>query len=222
MSDPQPLLRLSPAAWLANGGDGSTWVGNEEIHGRRGSFTPWHSDREQAAAADDDEPVEPEVAPEMDAPARDAASFAEGFAEGQRSVRLELAAERAALVQLTQSLEALRPEPTNALAALLAATVERLVRQIVGNVEVDAALLVARAERAAALIGEEVEPAKLLVHPDDLALLAGANIAVKLVGDPALARGSVRLECGSGWIEDGPAVRLERLKAALDRLGAPE
>ena len=28
------------------------------------------------------------------------------------------------------------------------------------------------------------------------------------------------LETGHGWIEDGPAVRLERLRAALDRVGA--
>jgi hypothetical protein len=32
----------------------------------------------------------------------------------------------------------------------------------------------------------------------------------------------VKLECASGWIEDGPAVRLERLRLALDRIGAPE
>ena len=29
-------------------------------------------------------------------------------------------------------------------------------------------------------------------------------------------------ETGHGWIEDGPAVRLERLRAELDRMGAPQ
>jgi hypothetical protein len=28
------------------------------------------------------------------------------------------------------------------------------------------------------------------------------------------------LETGAGWIEDGPAVRLDRLRAELDRIGA--
>ena len=38
----------------------------------------------------------------------------------------------------------------------------------------------------------------------------------------ALARGSIVLETGHGWIEDGPAIRLERLRAELDRMGAPQ
>ena len=40
--------------------------------------------------------------------------------------------------------------------------------------------------------------------------------------DAGLARGSIVLETGHGWIEDGPAVRLERLRAELDRMGAPQ
>ena len=41
-----------------------------------------------------------------------------------------------------------------------------------------------------------------------------------MIGDPALQRGSIILDTGDGWIEDGPAVRLERLRAALDSFGS--
>jgi flagellar assembly protein FliH len=72
------------------------------------------------------------------------------------------------------------------------------------------------------MIAEELAPARLRLHPDDLPLLESARIPVALIGDATLARGSLVLETGEGWIEDGPAIRLERLRAELDRMGAPE
>jgi flagellar assembly protein FliH len=36
-----------------------------------------------------------------------------------------------------------------------------------------------------------------------------------------LAPGTIRLDTGAGWVEDGPNVRLEKLRNALDRMGAP-
>lgn len=216
MSDPRPIPLTQPDA---------PWIGSFTLQAGPTGFTPWKSRLdEQPAACGDDEAAqtEPEEVVEIDPAAIRADSFAQGFEEGRRTVQLEFADERAALAQLAQSLEALRPEPTNALAALLAETVERLVRQIVGSAEIDAVLLQNRAEEAAALIGEEVEPARLLLHPDDIPLLSAARIPVDLAADPSLTRGSIVLECGEGWIEDGPAVRLDRLRAALDRMGAPE
>jgi flagellar assembly protein FliH len=149
-------------------------------------------------------------------------AYARGYDEARAAAEQELAAEREAIARLAASLEVLRPEPTNALALLLAETVDRLVREIVGTVEIDAGLLLARAKAAAALIGENVEPSKLIVHPDDIALLEPAGLAVELVGDPSLVRGTVILETGHGWVEDGPAVRLERLRAELDKLATPQ
>ena len=113
----------------------------------------------------------------------------------------------------------LKPEPTGALAMLLAETVDRLVRQVVGEVEIDGMTLLARAREAAELIGKDTEPSQLRCHPDDAALLEAAALDIELVADPALERGALVLETGHGWIEDGPAVRLDRLRAALDRMG---
>ena len=187
-------------------------VGSFAIERTVPMFTPWNSEIEG-----------PALGPEgtLDIETIRAQAFAEGFDQGRESADIEFAEQRDAIVKLAQSLEILQPEPTNALALLLAETVDRLVRQIVGQVEIDGAMLTARAEAAAALIGAETEPGCLRVHPNDLPFLDAAHIPVKLVGDPNLERGSLVLETGAGWIEDGPAVRLDRLRVALDRIGAP-
>jgi len=147
-------------------------------------------------------------------------AYAQGYEDARRAAEEELGRQRAALEALAHSLDALRPEPTGALALLLAETLDRLVREICGQVEVDAGLLLTRARAAAALIGENVEPSKLRLHPDDAALLAGAELPVPIAPDASLPRGMLRLETGHGWIEDGPQVRLERLRAELDRMAA--
>lgn len=176
-------------------------------------FKPWGSDGQTGDGGSGAEV-------ELDLEAIQADAFAQGWEEGRRTAELEFAAERDALARLAEALEVLRPEPTNALALLLAETVDRLVRQIVGSTSIDPDLLVARAEAAAALIGAETEPARLRVSPEDASLFDGARIPVPIVADPHVERGSLVLETGQGWIEDGAAVRLDRLRAELDRIGA--
>lgn len=147
-------------------------------------------------------------------------AFALGCEEGRRTVEAEFAAERDVIARLAESLAVLRPEPANALALLLAETVDRLVRQVIGEVDIDADLLIARAREAALLIGKDVEPTMLRAHPDDIVYLEAARLDVPLQPDPTLGRGAIVLETGHGWIEDGPAVRLDRLRAALDKMAA--
>ncbi|PSJ39674.1 FliH/SctL family protein [Allosphingosinicella deserti] len=188
-------------------------VGTFALDRRVQSFTPWGCDM----AEDEGDPAGPI---DFDVDTIRADAFAEGWAEGRRAVETEFAAERDMLVRLAESLETLRPERTNALALLLAETVERLVRQIVGSVDIDRDLLNLRAAAAAALIGEESGPARLRVHPQDLPLIETARIPVEIVADACIERGGIVLETGQGWIEDGPSIRLERLRAELDRMGA--
>jgi flagellar assembly protein FliH len=106
------------------------------------------------------------------------------------------------------------------LALMLAETIDRMVREIVGEVEIDGLRLLTRAKAAAALIGEASQPARLRVHPADVALFAEAELDIAVEADPQLARGTVLLETAEGWIEDGPAVRLDRLRAELDKMAA--
>ncbi|HTU10073.1 MAG TPA: FliH/SctL family protein [Allosphingosinicella sp.] len=194
-------------------------LGSFVLNHKEAGFRPRNADG--GFTADNDEEVLP-LTPDQERARIEEEAFALGHAEGRREAELDYEAERDALARLAQSLQVLRPEPANALALLLAETVDRLVREVVGQVEVDATLLLSRAQQAAALVAKDVEPTKLRAHPDDIVHLEHANLAVALEADPGLARGSIVLETGDGWIEDGPAVRLERLRAELDRMGAPQ
>jgi flagellar assembly protein FliH len=181
---------------------------------RRGDtpFRPWGDER----AAENDGAF----GAEDKAGASENQAYARGLADGRRTVEAELAAERDAVARLTAILPGLKPEPTLPLALLLAETVDRLVREIVGEVDVDGLKLLARAKAAAALIGEATQPARLRVHPADTELFAAAELDVAVEPDAALPRGRGLLETAAGGVEDGPAVRLHRLRAELDKVAA--
>jgi Flagellar biosynthesis/type III secretory pathway protein len=146
-------------------------------------------------------------------------AFTEGFEEGRRAVEELVADERAAIAQMFASLESLKPEPSQGLAMLLSETVERLVKQIMGEVAIDRATLAARAQSAAEMIGDLAGTLRLRVNPQDADLLSDAAIAIPIVGDSHLHRGTILLETDEGWIEDGPEARLEQLRRALDKMG---
>ncbi|MFS0737593.1 hypothetical protein ABC347_11130 [Sphingomonas sp. 1P06PA] len=168
------------------------------------------------------QPAEPAAPATVIDPAEiEATAFAAGFDEGLRTAQVELEAERASLAILAESLTVLKPEPSRDLALLLSETVSRLVRQAIGEVAIDETMLLRRAEQVAGLIAEASVPGRMRLHPDDVARLADARLPVELVGDPLLAPGTALLETNDGWIEAGPDVALEKLGAALDRLGAP-
>jgi flagellar assembly protein FliH len=194
-------------------------VGTFVIRRGEGSFRPWES-QDGAPQPGNDSTPHPMSSDEASQRVH-AQGYSEGYEDGRRAAEQEFGEERAAVARLAEALEVLRPEPTNALALLLAEAVDRLVREVIGEVDIDATLLLTRARSAAALIGPNTEPSKLRVHPDDAALLASAELPVALAADPSLQRGTVVLETGHGWIEDGPAVRLERLRAELDKMAAP-
>jgi flagellar assembly protein FliH len=192
-----------------------------------GSFTSRSGDSSGFAAWTQGDSAEPafrstasnDVA---DAEALIAQGYADGLNEGRRLAMIEMEEERAALQRLAAGLECLNPQGSDGLAAMLANTVKRLVTQIVGEVEINPETLRERTQAVAAKIAEETAPARLRLHPTDVVRLQGANIAVELIGDPLLAPGTIVLDTGTGWVEDGPHVRLEKLRAQLDRLGAPK
>ncbi len=182
-------------------------------------FVAWGAALRQAFEVPQDDLVfEEEEAHAIDVEAIRAEAMAQGFAAGIEAGRREADPEREALRALATALEHLRPEPTQGLGAMIAATVERLLHEVVGQVDVDLDTLVARAQVAAAMIGEETRPSVLKLNPADLARLAGVALPVTAEADASLAPGSLRLETGAGSIEDGPAVRLDRLKGALDKV----
>lgn len=181
-----------------------------------GPFTAWGQALRTAFEVPRDEIALPPEPVDMEGIAQEAYEI--GHAAGLAAGRAEAAPEIRALHRLAEGLETLRPEPVAALGGLIAATVERLLTELMGSVEIDRATLLARAEAVALLIGEETRPAVLKLNPADLERLQGATLPVALEADPAIGLGGLRLETAQGWIEDGPAVRLEKLRAALDRV----
>lgn len=141
--------------------------------------------------------------------------FAKGLAEGQRLAEAGFAAEREQLLSLIAGTEALHDEPSEELAQMIAETVERLVRQIVAEAPIDADWLKGQAEAAAALVAECDKARTLWVHPHDAALLMDCALTLPVEADPAMVRGTVRVETSAGWIEHGRAVYLNELRAAL-------
>lgn len=184
-------------------------------------FTPWSSYSAQQALDDGIDQPAPAVQDVLDPARIRAEAFAEGLSEGRRTVELEVAAERDAVARLAETLEVLHPEPPRELGLLLAETVKRLVRQVMGEVQIDEQALIERAMAAAEIVAEETAPVKMRVSPEDHERLKGARLPVELVADHHLGHGAILLETSGGWIEDGPEVRLDRLRAALDQMALP-
>lgn len=183
-------------------------------------FVPW-------SAKYADAPADEEVATQaesglIDTTQLQADAFSEGFNEGRRTVEMEIAAERHAIARLAEVLEQYRPEPPQALAELLAETVDRLVRQIVGEAVIDQSMLEMRVGHVAGIIAEATAPVRMRLHPDDLDRLGNARLDLEMVGDPALLPGSIIVDTGTGWIEDGPEVGIEKLRQALERMSVPQ
>ena len=186
-----------------------------------GHFTPWSGEGHPRRRASDFAPSPRPAAPVTDIESLRSEAFAEGFEQGRQAVIMEFARDREALSQLIRSAQAIQPEHGGPLAAVLAETVTRLVRQIVGEVKIDPELLKARAGAVAELVTAECGPARLRMHPDDIAMLEGIDLGLPVAPDHHLVSGQIIMETGEGWIEDGPQVRLAALRTKLDSMGLP-
>jgi flagellar assembly protein FliH len=186
------------------------------LYGEDGAARAWNvthpGQPSQPAMADTLEPEEAEDP--IEAAAREA--FLQGFREGERIARETAEADNAARLALADAIQHVAQTGEGTLAAMLSQAVVRLVGQIAGEVAIDEALLKARCAAVAACMDDDDMRAVLEVHPEDMHLLEEEALGVKLAANAQLPRGSVRLATAEGWIEDGPDVRLARLKALLD------
>lgn len=163
--------------------------------------------------ADMDMPAEPEV-DRVEQASRD--GFIAGFQEGERLTRESLEGDDAARLALAAAIAQIGDANEGALASIIGQAVIRLVTQVVGEVPIDEARLAERCAAVAACIDPDDNKAVLEVNPLDLPLIDADGIGVRLAANGDLGRGSVRLATADGWIEDGPDVRLDRLRALLD------
>lgn len=178
----------------------------------RSGFRPWRN------GVVGEEPVA------SDEPATDGASdqhvaahaFAEGLVQGEAMAReAAAAAATAAAERIAAAADRFQPCCETTLAALLAETVARLLSEMF---EIDAAQsdhLHRRAAQLAKLVCGEIEPVRVRLHPDDYAVLAGAQLPWPASVDATLERGEIRLETQEGGITDSPAERIERLRRRI-------
>jgi flagellar assembly protein FliH len=135
--------------------------------------------------------------------------------DGYSAAKAEAAADHQAFVAMIASAQALQNEPSEELAALISETVFRLVSDIIGSTAINRDALISRATQAAAIIAECDGARTMWVNPQDMMLLQGHDFVLPLKEDPAAPRGSIRIECSSGWIEHGTSLYLDALRSAL-------
>lgn len=144
--------------------------------------------------------------------------YASGLADGEQIATAAFEVEKAALLALIASAQAFQPETGPELALLMHETVVRLVRQLCGSINIDTKFLNAQIAAAVAVITEADDARRIMLHPDDAALVGDTINALSVGLDPSLMRGAIRIDCSQGWIDHGVALGIERLR---DLLGVP-
>ena len=153
----------------------------------------------ETPAAEPDAPIDP-VTRAWDE------GFAAGHGEASSAALAAAEADAAARAAITLSLARLDAALAEALRQKLLVTVESLCEAAIAPLALDKAALAARVERAAAMLARADDERVLRLHPDDFKLVARQLPAgLEVLGDPALERGSLRMESANGGVEDGPA-----------------
>lgn len=150
------------------------------------------------------------------------AGHAEGFAAGLAQAAADAGRDRALAEALGEALGRGDRFDRDRVGRQLRQTVLLLVDRLVGESGVAPDLLARRIEAATEMLADAAESAILRLHPDDVALVDGKLPRTLFpVGDVAVSRGSFVLESASTIVEDGPALWLDQLAQAIDRVAVP-
>lgn len=141
--------------------------------------------------------------------------YARGFADGAAEAEAHREAEVEAAEKIRAAITLLRTEPSEELGLYIAEAVSRIVHQIVGETQISPEEIIRRAQAAAAHIAETDSATAIRLHPGDAALVGPAVGTIAVIPEPGLLRGDVLIDCATGTIEDGNALRLAALDAAL-------
>lgn len=142
--------------------------------------------------------------------------YGRGLADGQLMAETAFDIERQRLHQLIANAQAIRTEDNAEIGVLLDGAIRQIVHNIVGDLPINAQYLERQIAAAASLLTEADQGRSINLHPDDFALLNGADLPLPCKSDHTLAIGDIRIECSEGWIEHGPGFALKRLDAALN------
>lgn len=132
--------------------------------------------------------------------------FNEGIAAAQAELTLQQAERDAAREAIELALYRMDRQGAVEMAERLRQTVLALCEQAVLPLAVEPAGLAARIARAVAMLQRAQDEKRVLLHPEDLALVASLLPAGLLVeADPSVERGALRIETPDGGVEDGPS-----------------
>lgn len=148
------------------------------------------------------------------------AAWADGFAAGAGEARAEAErldrTEAEAREALSLAFARLDMELAETLRQRLRDTVAALCEAALAPLALDQAALASRIERALALFQRAEDERTIRLHPDDMALISDRMASDwRIVPDPALERGAIRVETDSGGVEDGPAQWRQAIAEAL-------
>lgn len=146
-----------------------------------------------------------------------AAGHAEGLAQGQAEVRKQLAHLAGLIDSFSRPLAQLDAE----LQAVLCELVVQVSGALIGPAyESDPRLLAELVGQAVIAAGQTTRPAEVKLHPADLAVVepllmqAGLALEARLLSDPALARGDIRVHTDTLRLDGSIAARLQAVLAA--------
>lgn len=147
-----------------------------------------------------------------------AAGYAEGSAAANAAAEVSLAEALAARGAIELAIIRHNAELEDHWRHRLEETVEILCNAALAPLAIDPAALASRIARAAALLSRADDERLLRLHPDDLVLVEQAlPPGLPVAADPALPRGTVRIESTQGGVEDGPEAWRAALTEALNQ-----
>lgn len=147
-------------------------------------------------------------------------TYRKGYEDGQVAMA-ELNAELiAASDRLAESVETLKPQPSDALCETLLRTIRTLLQNTAGFAAPDADTLKQHCASLAALAEKDCSNAVLHIHPQDRMLLGDATYGLTLEDDLTLTRGTLSLAHADGWIEQGTDPVLNELESMIEAIEA--
>ncbi|MFM5908724.1 MAG: FliH/SctL family protein [Novosphingobium sp.] len=185
----------------------------------RGADHGFRQDARFALSAAQDHAPPPETAEEPQDPVE--LAFADGFAAGLASAQSEAAArakdDEQAAQKLGLTLARLDSDTAETLRQRFVDTVMALCEATLVPFALDSEALAIRVERAVAMLARADDERVIRLNPEDLKLVAGKlDQQWTVQGDPALARGELRVETANGGVEDGPAQWRRALAEAFE------
>jgi flagellar assembly protein FliH len=145
-----------------------------------------------------------------------ALAHAQGFAEGHALAEAEARTMLEAQGRLSLAFERLDQQMEEELRLALREVVAALCEQALAPLASDEGALLARIDKAVAMLSRSYDERTIRLNPQDMALLSDRMRAEwTVVPDPLLPRGSLRVESTEGGIEDSPETWRRAIAEAL-------